>query len=157
MTCPNCGQWMTTTGPAHVCPVTTITIPPVATGGYVPTELDRLRARVAELEDEVSGLTRVNAALTWAKDANMSLADDLAVRSTNAERDRDDALARLAEAEQAAKRYRWLKDRLLGANFSYDAGGDVPDCVIVFAWPKNAMISPLLDLDIDAAMGSPST
>lgn len=51
MTCANCGQWMTTTGPAHLCAVTQIEIPPVATGGYVPSELDRLRAENAELRE----------------------------------------------------------------------------------------------------------
>lgn len=104
MTCPNCGQWVTTT--AHVCPT-----PLVATGGYVPTDLDRLRARVAELEQALSILsTLVPAGETCGP---MTLAVRIGEHVGA-------SLARLAAAEQDAKRYRFVRRKMAMLERQYD-------------------------------------
>jgi hypothetical protein len=47
-----------------------------------------------------------------------------------------------------AARYRWLRERLLAADFDY---GDPPTCAIVFRWPSWAHIGADLDSAIDEA------
>jgi hypothetical protein len=53
-----------------------------------------------------------------------------------------------AELRKDAARYRWLRDKLLGADFAW---GEPPTCVWVFE--TDAPISANLDAAIDAAMG----
>lgn len=65
--------------------------------------------------------------------------------------ERDELRRQLAEAEQDARRYRWLRPRGLAANFAY---GDPPVCAIVFRWPESAKISADFDRSIDDAMGA---
>lgn len=65
----------------------------------------------------------------------------------------NEEIARLrAEADANrvdAERYRWLRDRLLSANFEPD------DCVeLSFALPSGSTVSASLDNTIDAAMGA---
>lgn len=58
-------------------------------------------------------------------------------------RERDAAL-------QDARRYRWLRPKLLAADFGYDVGDkNLP--VIVFGWPPSARIGADLDCSIDGA------
>lgn len=64
--------------------------------------------------------------------------------------ERDELRRQLAEAEQEALRYRWLRPRFFAADFAYS---DPPVCAIVFRWPESAKISANLDREIDAAMG----
>ncbi len=52
------------------------------------------------------------------------------------------------EDARDAERYRWLRDRLLAADFAY---GDPPTCAVVFEWPESASIGADLDESIDAA------
>lgn len=60
--------------------------------------------------------------------------------------------ARAAEAQKDAERYRFLRDRLYCADFSY---GDTSECCAVFKWPRHARISANLDASIDAALSPP--
>lgn len=53
------------------------------------------------------------------------------------ERDREDA-----------RRYRWLRERLFGADFAY---GEPAISALIFEWPSNAGISADLDRSIDSA------
>jgi len=48
-----------------------------------------------------------------------------------------------------AARYRWLRDRLLGADFDWNDSGE---CVLVFQWPRNVPVGADCDRNIDAAM-----
>lgn len=48
-----------------------------------------------------------------------------------------------------AARYRWLRDRLMAADFDWQGSGD---CALVFAWPKECAVSGNCDATIDAAM-----
>lgn len=59
-----------------------------------------------------------------------------------------------AEAEalrKDAERYRWLRDRLFGADWDWNNEG-VP--VVLFRWPDGASIGADLDAAIDAAKGT---
>ena len=56
------------------------------------------------------------------------------------------------EAEQIrreAARYRWLRDRMMAADFDWQESGD---CALVFEWPKECAVSGNCDATIDAAM-----
>lgn len=55
-----------------------------------------------------------------------------------------------ATARDAA-RYRWLRDRLLAADFAW---GDPPRPVLVFEWPRDVGVGGDCDKNIDAAMQS---
>ena len=48
-----------------------------------------------------------------------------------------------------AERYRWLKARLLGADFDWNESGT---CALVFEWPKDSPVSANCDRTIDDAM-----
>lgn len=72
--------------------------------------------------------------------------------------DAEDAIAEItrlrAEAEalrKDAERYRWLRDRLFGADWDWNNEG-VP--VVLFRWPDGASIGADLDAAIDAAKGT---
>lgn len=61
-----------------------------------------------------------------------------------------DALAERVNALEAdAERYRWLKPRLLGADFDWNEEGN---CVLVFEMPNDATVSANCDETIDAAI-----
>ena len=48
-----------------------------------------------------------------------------------------------------AERYRYLRDRLVAADFDWNETGD---CVLIFNWPKNVSVGGDCDKNIDAAM-----
>ena len=57
-----------------------------------------------------------------------------------------------AEAERLRKdaaRYRWLRERMLAADFDWNDSGE---CALVFAWPKDCAVSGNCDATLDAAM-----
>ena len=54
-----------------------------------------------------------------------------------------------AATELDAERYRWLKTRLLGADFDWNESGT---CALVFEWPKDSPVSANCDRTIDDAM-----
>ena len=54
----------------------------------------------------------------------------------------------LSAAQADAERYRWLRDRLFGADWDWNGEG-VP--VVLFRWPESASIGANLDAAIDAA------
>lgn len=62
---------------------------------------------------------------------------------------REDLRQQLAEALVDVERYRWLRERLFGADLDWNGEG-VP--VILFRWPESASIGANLDAAIDAAM-----
>lgn len=47
------------------------------------------------------------------------------------------------------ERYRWLRDRLMAADFDWQESGE---CALVFAWPKDCAVSGNCDATIDGAM-----
>lgn len=53
------------------------------------------------------------------------------------------------EDEKDAARYRWLRERLLAADFDWNGSGE---CALVFTWPKDCAVSGNCDAMIDAAM-----
>lgn len=65
-----------------------------------------------------------------------------------------DALADLEQQVAAlrvdAERYRWLRTRIIAADFDYDNSGEA---AIVFSWPDKCSVSANIDASIDAAMG----
>ena len=66
-----------------------------------------------------------------------------------------DALAERVNALEAdAERYRWLKPRLLGADFDWNEEGN---CVLVFEMPNDATVSANCDETIDAAIKGATT
>lgn len=56
-----------------------------------------------------------------------------------------------AALERDAARYRWLRERVFGADFSY-GDGDEARCVLVFDIPDDMQVSGDLDRTLDAAM-----
>ena len=72
----------------------------------------------------------------------MNIVDDLTGRMVT-ERTRAD------KNEEDSARYRWLRDRLVTANFGFDYSAE---CVLVFSWPRNCSISGNFDEFIDQAM-----
>jgi len=48
-----------------------------------------------------------------------------------------------------AARYRWLRERLMAADFDWQDSGE---CALVFAWPKDCAVSGNCDATIDGAM-----
>lgn len=58
------------------------------------------------------------------------------------ERRRDDLLA-------DANRYRWLRDRLIAADFDWNETGQ---SVLIFEWPENVSVGGNCDMNIDAAI-----
>ena len=48
-----------------------------------------------------------------------------------------------------AARYRWLRERLMAADFDWQERGE---CALVFVWPKDCAVSGNCDATIDAAM-----
>lgn len=52
------------------------------------------------------------------------------------------------ESKDAA-RYRWLRKRVLAADFDWQDSGE---CALVFKWPEDCAVSGDLDATIDAAM-----
>jgi hypothetical protein len=56
--------------------------------------------------------------------------------------------------QEDVDRYRWLKSRLLCADFEYDGGDYKAETVIVFKWPEKAWVSGDLSSAIDAAMAA---
>ncbi len=52
------------------------------------------------------------------------------------------------ESKDAA-RYRWLRERLMAADFDWQDSGE---CALVFAWPKDCAVSGNCDATIDGAM-----
>lgn len=67
------------------------------------------------------------------------------------EQEIDTLRARLAACERDAARYRWLKERFLGAHFGYE-GTVPPSCVLTFKVPDTMRVSGNLDVTIDAAL-----
>lgn len=63
----------------------------------------------------------------------------------------DDAIAEILYLRRDAARYRWLKDRVFGADFSY-GDGDESFCALVFKIPDDMQVSGDLDRTLDAAM-----
>lgn len=53
------------------------------------------------------------------------------------------------EDEKDAARYRWLRERLMAADFDWQESGE---CALVFAWPKDCAVSGNCDATIDGAM-----
>ena len=56
-----------------------------------------------------------------------------------------------ATVERDAARYRWLKERLLGADFDWNESGVT---VLAFEFPRNVGIGGNCDKNIDAAMAA---
>jgi hypothetical protein len=56
-----------------------------------------------------------------------------------------------ATVERDAARYRWLKERLLGADFDWNESGVT---VLAFEFPRNIGIGGNCDKNIDAAMAA---
>lgn len=69
------------------------------------------------------------------------------------DRDADLVLMRAAmlieEMRGDAGRYRWLRERLMAADFDWQESGE---CALVFAWPKDCAVSGNCDATIDGAM-----
>lgn len=61
---------------------------------------------------------------------------------------------RVKSLEADAGRYRWLKPRLLGADFDWNEEGN---CVLVFEMPNDATVSANCDETIDAAIKGATT
>ena len=61
---------------------------------------------------------------------------------------------RVNALEADAERYRWLKPRLLGADFDWNEEGN---CVLVFEMPNDATVSANCDETIDAAIKGATT
>ena len=57
----------------------------------------------------------------------------------------------LVQPDVDARRYRWLRDRLLAADFAW---GDPPTPVLVFKWPANVGVGGNCDQNVDAAIAS---
>jgi len=60
-----------------------------------------------------------------------------------------EAHPRLDAAANDAERYRWLRERLMAADFDWQDSGE---CALVFAWPKDCAVSGNCDATIDGAM-----
>jgi hypothetical protein len=56
----------------------------------------------------------------------------------------------MSESQDAA-RYRFLRDRLLAADFDWNESGE---CVLVFRWPSTARVSADCDATVDEAMST---
>ena len=56
---------------------------------------------------------------------------------------------RIEQLEKDAARYRWLKKKLIAADFNYNDSGE---SVLIFQWPKDCGVSGNCDAMIDAAM-----
>lgn len=52
-------------------------------------------------------------------------------------------------ANKDAERYRWLRDRLMGAD---STGGESGECALMFSWPKDSPVSSNCDKSIDDAI-----
>ena len=48
-----------------------------------------------------------------------------------------------------AERYRYLRERLVAADFDWNETGD---CVLIFDWPNTVPVGGNCDMNIDAAM-----
>lgn len=57
----------------------------------------------------------------------------------------------LAANKRDAERYRWLRERLLGADFDWNENGIT---VLAFEFPRNVGIGGNCDKNIDAAMAA---
>jgi hypothetical protein len=89
----------------------------------------------------------------------MARAERIAAQKADADADAKDERAsgnavlvpadKLAELQKDAARYRWLRDRLLGADFDWNDSGE---CVLVFSWPKSVPVGGNCDMNIDAAL-----
>lgn len=55
----------------------------------------------------------------------------------------------LTDEQKDAARYRWLKARLMGANFDWNESGA---CALVFEWPKDVPVGADCDQNIDTAI-----
>lgn len=53
-----------------------------------------------------------------------------------------------------AERYRWLRDRLMGADFDWNESGV---CALVFEWPADVPVGAGCDENIDSAMAAGQT
>ena len=55
----------------------------------------------------------------------------------------------LTDEQQDAARYRWLKPRMMGADFDWNESGA---CALVFEWPRDVQIGADCDRNIDSAI-----
>jgi len=62
-----------------------------------------------------------------------------------------DLVAEIDALRIDAERYRYLRDRLVAADFDWNETGD---CVLIFDWPKNVPVGGNCDMNIDAAVAS---
>ena len=62
-----------------------------------------------------------------------------------------DMQAEIAALRLDAERYRYLRNRLVAADFDWNETGD---CVLIFDFPKNVSIGGNCDINIDAAIAS---
>ena len=60
-----------------------------------------------------------------------------------------EAHPRLDAAANDAERYRWLRERLMAADFDWQVSGE---CALIFSWPKDCAVSGNCDATIDGAM-----
>ena len=77
------------------------------------------------------------------------MADELRAKVEALTKERDALTERVNALEADAERYRWLKPRLLGADFDWNEEGN---CVLVFEMPNDATVSANCDETIDAAI-----
>ena len=77
------------------------------------------------------------------------MADELRAEVEALTKERDVLTERVKALEADAERYRWLKPRLLGADFDWNEEGN---CVLVFEMPNDATVSANCDETIDAAI-----
>ena len=62
-----------------------------------------------------------------------------------------DLVAEIDALRIDTERYRYLRDRLVAADFDWNETGD---CVLIFDWPKNVPVGGNCDMNIDAAVAS---
>ena len=55
----------------------------------------------------------------------------------------------LTDEQKDAARYRWLKPRMMGADFDWNESGA---CALVFEWPRDVQIGADCDRNIDSAI-----
>lgn len=95
--------------------------------------IEAMQARIAELE----------AHLQLADDCQEPLFDELAEKAN-----------RIAELEQDAARYRWLRDKMLGVDFDWNESGLT---ALSFEMPEGCAYGGNCDQNIDAAMQKDKT
>lgn len=143
----------------------------VTTGGMVlwwPAEAEQ--ARMAEQPAQQGPVATASAwfalivnAAAELEDASHCMRDEdakrVAIRGAKYYRDAANALytsppprkpwVGLTDEQKDAARYRWLKARLMGADFDWNESGA---CALVFEWPKDVPVGVDCDQNIDAAI-----